>query len=59
MEVIKLPSLKCELCGSYKVILVEDTQECDDCMKVTAQTSDFIKKKRTKFRNLTTKLGDI
>lgn len=59
MEVIKLPSLKCDLCGSYRVMLVDDTIECDDCMKVTAQTSDFIKRKQTKFKNLTTKLGDI
>ena len=59
MEVEIIPSPQCDDCDSYNVIVTDKGQECDDCDRVTMQSSDYIKRKKSKFNNLTTKLGDI
>ena len=48
MEIEKIPSPTCENCGSYCVILTDEGFECDDCNRVTAQTSDLAKKEKDK-----------
>ena len=59
MEVEKLPSLKCNQCNSERVMIVNNKQECNDCVGITAQSSDLLKSKRSKFNNIIMKLGDI
>jgi len=48
MKVEKIPSPMCENCGSYCVILTDEGFECDDCDRITAQTSDLLKDKKDK-----------
>lgn len=33
MEVQKIPSLTCEKCGSFRVMMTNDGPECDDCIQ--------------------------
>lgn len=48
MKIEKIPSPTCENCGSYCVILTNEGFECDDCRRVTAQTSDLLQSKKNK-----------
>jgi hypothetical protein len=50
MKIERVPSLICENCGSYCVILTDKGFECDDCNRVTAQTSDLLKNKKDKLK---------
>jgi len=53
MKVEKILSPTCNSCGSYYVILTDEGFECDDCKRVTAQTSDLLKTKEDKLEKLT------
>lgn len=33
VKVEKIPSIKCEKCGSFQVILTDNGPECDECNK--------------------------
>lgn len=33
MEAQKIPSITCEKCGSFRVMMTSDGPECDDCNK--------------------------
>jgi hypothetical protein len=48
MKIEKVPCPTCENCGSYCVMLTDEGFECDDCNRVTAQTSDLVKRKKSK-----------
>ena len=45
MKVEKIPSLICNECGSYCVTLTDEGFECDDCNRITVQTSDLLKER--------------
>lgn len=49
MIVEKVKSPVCKDCGSYCIILTENGFECDDCTRITAQTSDLLKHRKKKF----------
>ena len=51
MKIEKIPSPKCENCGSYCVILTDEGFECDDCNRITAQTSDLMQKEKSKLES--------
>jgi ribosomal protein L37AE/L43A len=55
IEVEKIPNLECEVCGSFYVTMTEKGIECDNCDKITANTSDWLKEKNNK---LTLKYGE-
>lgn len=60
MIVEKVPSLRCPACGSEYVILADNKIECDDCNRVTANTSDLTKTKKQEVEKiLTSNLREI
>lgn len=42
MKVEKIPSITCDKCGSYQVILTEDGPECDECNRHAATRDDLL-----------------
>ena len=54
IAVEKIPSPECDHCGSNCVIVTDKGLECDDCSRITAQTSDFLKQKNNKLEKLLT-----
>lgn len=43
----KIPSLRCDKCGSWAVIMTNNGIECDDCSRITAA---YVKKEELKER---------
>lgn len=54
MKIEKIPSLTCDDCGSSCVTMTDKGIECDDCNRVTVQTSDFIRRKKNKLEKTLT-----
>lgn len=54
MKIEKVPSLQCNICGSLYVMNTENGIECDDCKRITANTSDLILKQRRKVEKILT-----
>lgn len=50
----KIPTLICDICESSCVIMTNKGIECDDCNRITAQTSDLTKQKKNKLEKLLT-----
>lgn len=50
MKIEKIPSLICEDCGSYCIIKTDEGFECDECNRITAQTSDLLKSENNKLK---------
>jgi len=46
MEIEKIPSLMCDKCGGTNAMIVDGVLECDDCERITAQSSDLLKSKQ-------------
>jgi len=42
MKVEKIPSVTCNNCGSYQVIITEDGPECDECNRHVAARDDLL-----------------
>lgn len=54
MKVEKIPSLQCSVCKSFYVIKTENGIDCDDCKRITANTSDLMLKQRKKVEKILT-----
>lgn len=56
MKIEKIPSLICENCGSCYIMKTDEGFECDECNRITAQTSDLLEEENSKlkltFKNL-------
>ena len=52
MKVEKIPSVICDECGSNYVIITQDGKECDECNRITANTSDYLNNKKDKREKL-------
>lgn len=51
-KIEKVPSPVCDTCGSSYVTMTDKGLECDDCERITAQTSDYMKKQKRKLEKL-------
>ncbi len=45
MEIEKIPELKCNRCKGIYVIVTKNGLECDDCNRITRETSEDLKSK--------------
>ena len=54
MIIEKIPSPKCEECGSTCVFVTENGIECSDCSRITANTSDLLLERKEKVERLLT-----
>lgn len=42
MKVEKLPSVTCEKCGSYQIMLTDTGPECDECNRYMVARNDLL-----------------
>ena len=59
IKIEKVPSLTCNNCGSCYVIMTEKGAECDDCKRITAQTSDLLISQNNKLKLTLNNFGEI
>jgi len=41
-DIVKVPSVKCDKCGSTQVIVTDDGKECDECNKTIKCEEEFL-----------------
>lgn len=52
IEIERVPSVTCDECDSEYVIITKNGKECDDCNRITVNTSDYIQNKKNKKEKL-------